>query len=240
LRTHPPSGNTTSVREDWDSCLPDAELQVFTDWVERLEPLYGMLSVSLNEALEFRQAGRLPKAYEAICLTPSLCTLLTDPLASLLRSMLDHAQHFAIVPNIVPLNPKDFHGLKGQHVARMNGLLNRVLLTHRSQFLHKISSMEELVADLDKDFHDAAEELASGAPLQPYRHWEALDETHFDLNTCLREAIVLLKCFLLAIPEAQLQAFQMTVLRQLQCRRPAYSSSQKTNRHGRMAQVRGQ
>jgi hypothetical protein len=240
LRTHPPTGTTTPVRDDWETWLPEAEFKVFTGCVKRLEPLYVMLSISLNEALELRQAGRLPKAYQAICITPSLCTLLTQPLSGLLRSMLEHAKHFAVVPNLVPLNPKDFHGVKSQRVARMNGLLNRVLLTHRSQFLYKISTMEELVEDLDKDFHDAAEELAGGCAFQPYRYWETLDETHFDLNTCLRETFVVLKCFLLALPEKQLAPFQATVFTQLQSRRPAYSLSQRLNRHGRMAAVRGE
>jgi hypothetical protein len=213
---------------------------VFTGCVKRLEPLYVMLSISLNEALELRQAGRLPKAYQAICVTPSLCTLLTDPLAGLLRAMLDRAKHFAIVPNSVPLNAKDFRGAKSQRAARMNALLSRVLLTHRSQFLYKISAMQELVEDLDKDFHDAAEELASGSPFQPYRYWETLDEAHFDLNTCLRETFVVLKCFLLALPETQLEAFQATLLSQLKSPRPAYSTSQRFNRLGRMAPVRGE
>jgi hypothetical protein len=142
-----------------------------------------------------------------------------------------------VVPNLVPLNPGDFHGAKSQRVARMNGLLNRVLLTHRSQFLYKISTMEELVEDLAKEFHDAAEELASGAPFQPYRYWETLDEAHFDLNTCLRETFVVLKCFLLALPEKQLDAFQATMLSQLKSRRPTYSTSQRINRHRRMAPV---
>jgi len=34
----------------------------------------------------------------------------------------------------------------------MSSLLNRVLLSQRLQFLHKVSTLEEMVEDLGKDF----------------------------------------------------------------------------------------
>src|SRR5216683_1505325 len=49
---------------------------------------------------------------------------------------------------------------RGQRSARMSGLLNLVLLSQRLQFLHKVSTLEEMVEDLDKDFRRAVEHLA--------------------------------------------------------------------------------
>ena len=65
----------------------------------------------------------------------------------------------------------------------------------------------ELVENLDESFCNAAEELNDPSGLQIERGWDMLDASHYDINTCLRESIVLLKCFLLALPEDQLLEF---------------------------------
>ncbi len=49
----------------------------------------------------------------------------------------------------------------------------------------------------------------------PTLEWQAVDAAHYDLNTCLREAIVLLKSFLMALPNDELKAFQATVQTQM-------------------------
>jgi hypothetical protein len=240
LRTRPALSRLTSVREDWRSPLPEEETQVYQACVQQLELAYGMLSVSLNEAIGLRRIGHLAKAYEAVCVTPALSSLLTSPLAGLLRAMLEHAKHYGTIPMIAPLDPANFQGSKGQRSARMSALLSLVLLTRRSQFLHKIATLHEMVEDLGRDFRTAAEELGTGTPQQPLPYWDVLDATHYDLNTCLRETIVLLKCFLLALPGLQLAAFQKTVRAQLSTPEPAQSTRQRLIPHGRMAPVGGE
>jgi len=41
--------------------------------------------------------------------------------------------------------------------------------------------------------------------------WAALDAGHFDLNTCLRETVVLFKSFLVVLPEEQLDGLDFTI-----------------------------
>jgi hypothetical protein len=93
----------------------------------------------------------------------------------------------------------------------MNDLLSHVLLTQRSQFLHKIDTLEEMVLCIRKHFCEIASDLSSGVSEAPSSDWRALDDAHFDLNTCLREAIVLLKSFILVLPDDQLGIFQKSV-----------------------------
>jgi len=68
--------------------------------------------------------------------------------------------------------------------------------------------------------------------------WEEVDSDHYDLNTCLRESIVMFKSFLVAMPEGQLGAFQDTV--RMQSQDPAVSSSQRLFRHRRMTSIAGE
>jgi hypothetical protein len=127
----------------------------------------------------------------------------------------EHGKHFGIVPNTAPLEASNFRGAREQHTARMNDLLSHVLLTQRSQFLHKIDTLEEMILGIRKDFYEVATDLSSGASEAPSADWRMIDDAHFDLNTCLRESIVVLKSFLVVLPNDQLSVFQKTITDQL-------------------------
>jgi len=209
--SRPPLARGPSVQADWRKWLPQEKAQVFLDLVQRLEKFYAMFSVSLNEAIELRREGSLFKSLTAIEISSELCTLFTAPLTGLLRALSRHAKHFGTIPNTAPLDPANYLGHRGQRSARISGLLNRVLLSQRLQFLHKVSTLEEMVEDVGKDFRFAAHGLAAGIYIDPRRLWDEVDVGHYDLNTCYRETIVLLKSFMLVLPDDQLAAFQFTV-----------------------------
>jgi hypothetical protein len=195
------------VSQDWRSPLSTEKSKTYIDALRGLETSYAMFSVNLDEAIGLRRNGRLVKAHQALSVTPALCKRLADPLLALLRAMLVHAKHFRVIPNLSPLDPENFQQVKSRRAASFNGICSRIFLSHRSQFLHKISTLLELVENLNESFSEATEELNDPSSVQPERKWDLLDASHYDLNTCLRESIVLLKCFLLALPERQLVDF---------------------------------
>jgi len=237
----PLSGRRGTVQDDWRARLPEEKLKVFTAYVRRLDSAYGMLSVSLDEALALRQEGRLMKCCQAVSVTPSLCARLTEPLVSLIRVLSEHAKHYGTVPNAAPLDPQNFQTIKGQRSARMSGLLSRVLLSQRTQFLHKLGTLLEMVENLGKEYCESAEELGSGLPGDPVLLWKTIDAAHYDLNTCLRETIVLLKSFLRALPDDQVTNFQKSVM--AAWRAATQDSDTMANhdlRHGRIAHSAGQ
>jgi len=215
--------------------LPEEKALVFQEHEGELESLYNMFSVSLNEAIELKLAGFLTKALSAVGMSSELCARMSRPLAGTLRALEEHAKHYGTVPNAAPLDPDNYHGLKGQRSARMSGLLDRVLFSQRPQFLHKVNTLEEMVEDLDRDFRSVATELAGGLCPNPERGWHEVDAGHYDLNTCLRETIVLLKSFLVVLPAGQLGDFEKTVHDQSR-----WSDGDLTRRHGRMGAFAGQ
>ncbi len=235
----PLSTRGKSVKDDWRAWLPEAKALVFNQQVHELESSYVMLSVSLDEAIELEQMGQPDKSQQAVGITSGLCRLLTQALGGLLRALSEHAKHNGTIPNAVPLDPANFQGQRGQRSARMSNLLNHVLLSHRLQFLHKISTLEEMVEDLGKDFRHAADDLAEGNSLNAPKMWAEVDSDHYDLNTCLREAIVVLKSFLIVLPESQLGAFQNTVREQSQLQEAGAPSLPRAIRHGRMTAIAG-
>ena len=236
----PPSARGKSVKDDWRVWLPEGKSQIYQKQVRELESSYLMLSVSLDEAIELHQVGEPAKSRQAVGVSSGLCTLLTQMLGGLLRSLSEHAKHYGTVPNAAPLDPANFQGPRGQRSARMYNLLNHVLLSKRLQFLHKVSTLEEMVEDLGKDYRNAADELSEGLSLNPGKMWDEVDTGHFDLNTCLREAIVVFKSFMVALPEDQLGTFQNTVHLQCQQQLAGVVSSQRVIRHRRMTAIAGE
>jgi hypothetical protein len=239
-RDRPSIARGRSVQQDWRAWLTEDKAAVFQNHVRRLESSYAMFSVSLNESFELRQQGNLGKAVQNMRISSGLCALLTHPLTSLLRAFSEHAKHYGTMPNAAPMDPGNFVGHKGQRSARMSSLLSHVLLSNRQQFLHKSNTLCEMVEDLSKEYCDAADGIAEYESSNPRGAWSTLDDSHNDLNTCLRETIVLFKSFLMALPEDQLGAFQTTVREQSVARKPEALSRQFLIRHRRMPQIAGQ
>jgi hypothetical protein len=222
------------VQTDWYGWLPDAKLRAFKLYSNESETYYAMLSVSLDEAISLRESGSLRQSFQVIEVTPELCSRLTARLQGLLSSLDVHARHYGIVPSVAPLAVANFRGARGQHSARLSSLLSRILLSQRAQFLSKITALRDMLTELCADFADAAQDLASGAASDSHRLWLTLDENHFDLNTCLRETMVLLKCFLRVLPDDQLLSFQQTV--EAQMAPPKLLPPRKLLRHRRVPQ----
>jgi hypothetical protein len=229
-----------SVQADWRKWLPQEKAQVFQNLEQQLEDVYTMFSVSLNEAIELRREGSLFKSLTAIGISSELCNLFTAPLAGLLCALSQHAKHYGTIPNAAPLDPANYLGRRGQRSARISGLLNRVLFSHRLQFLHKVSTLEEMVEDVGKDFRNAADELATGLSINPGRRWDEVDVGHYDLTTCLSETVVLLKSFLIALPDGQLAAFQNTAFEQSEVQDAQTPACQPVIRDRRMAAIAGE
>jgi hypothetical protein len=209
-KTRPGPGS--SVQADWFGWLPPAKLQAFRSYSGEFESYYNMLSVSLDEAIGLRNCGRLAKSLQVVIITPALCECLTSHLEGMLASLEDYVRRSGLVPSVAPLDPADFQGEREQRSALKSSLLSRVLLTRRAQFLGKIATLREMVNYLGADYRHSVQAVISTAATDGHTlMWAAMDSEHFDLNTCLREAMVLLKCFLRVLPEAELPKFQRTV-----------------------------
>jgi hypothetical protein len=208
----PRHGEGTSVQADWIGWLPEAKMHAFRVYADEFEARYLMLSISLNEAIGLHKNGSERKSYQIVLITPALCERLADSLEGMLCSLEEHVRRNKMVPSVCPLDAANFHGLRGQRSARKSSLLSNALLSQRAQYLSKVGTLREMVSYMSDDFCHAAEKLiAPHGPAKPAVLWAAMDAGHFDLNSCLRESMILLKCFLRVMPDQQLHAFQKSV-----------------------------
>lgn len=224
MSTRAPSRRYESVQQDWRAFLPEEKASVFFFHTGLLEADYGIFSISLNEALGLRFTARPDTLAQELCMVSGCCDRLAVRINAILHAMRQYGRHFGIVPNQAPLEPGNFKGELGQRAARHSNLVAHVLLSERSQFLSKLNALEGIVDGLGDGFAHSACRLANSA-----RHseplWHSLDENHFDLNTCLREAIVLFKSFLFVLPDDHISSFDFTVNGLSRYRRPASAFS---------------
>jgi len=231
-----------SVQVDWVGWLPPAKLQAFRVYSEEFEACYMMLSVSLDEAIGLRNCGSLIKSLQMATITPPLCECLAARLEGMLCSLEAHVKRSAVVPSVAPLDPANFHGLRGQRIALKSFLLSRVLLTQRAQFLSKVTTLREIVSYLRDAYCHAVQKLVlHSSTIVMAALWEAMDSGQFDLNTCLREAVVLLKCFLRALPDDELCDFRQMVSAHWlsQAKEEVSLRAQKWREHKKCASVGG-
>ncbi len=230
-----------SVQSDWRACLPELKNEIYERCVQDLESAYIIWSISLNETIGLHREGRLVQAAQSVCVTASLCSRLTASLESLFRGIAAFARHYGMVPNTLPLDTANFKSEKGQRGAKMSALVSHVLLTQRSRFIHKINTLLAVVTDLGHHYRTAAEDLVCGTSVEPAVAWRVIDDVHYDLNTCLREAIVLFKSFLIALPDEQLSAFADMRAAYLKASAPQQAPALgRYVRGGRMAPISGE
>ena len=211
MNTRVPSRRYDSVQQDWRAFLPEAKSNFYCTHSRELEQSYSMLSVTLDEALALRKQGHITKSFQAAEVTPALCDRFILRLSSVLHSMRQQARHFGIVPNLAPLEASNFRTERAQRAARFSGLMSHVLLSERSQFIHKVSTLEQIVDEVGDCFVESVRHLVPEEAANISAVWNVLDACHFDLNTCLWETLVLVKSFLFALPEEKLDLLDFTI-----------------------------
>jgi hypothetical protein len=197
-----------SVRDEWLARLPEETDALFRASEAHFEACYGMLSVTLDEALSLGQQGELSRARAEVAICSALYENLAARLLKALEALESHTRHYGTQPAVAPLEPGYFRGWASRRSSTWNSLLHLVLFGSRLRWFHKLLTLQEIIADLAMEFRAAAQELSEGTAIDPGGRWASLEAMHDDLNTCLREMVVMLKCFLRALPAEQVKPFR--------------------------------
>ena len=196
-----------SVSEDWIASLPREKALLFDEVVRRWESSQAMASISLNEALSRRSRGELVGARQQVSVSAELLARIAVTLMDACQSISRRGRRMSNIPQVLPLNSEFFKGQTAQSAASWNGLLHHVLFADRSRFSRKLRILSETLETLVGEFHTGADELSGAQSIHPNETWENLKSHHYDFNTCLHEAEILLKSFLRALPNEQVPEF---------------------------------
>jgi len=199
------------VSDEWFTSLPHDKAALFETVVRCWDCSYAMMSVALDDALTMRARGLLVSARHQVPIAVDLLERLANSLVSFCEVVSLRGRHVMDIPPVEPLNVEFFRSPTGLAAASRNRLLHHVLFGDRYRFLQKLRILSETIEQLLREFNEAAGEVARGMSIRPGTCWESFDLLHYDFNTCLREAEVLLKCFLRALPTEQLLPFAAEV-----------------------------
>ena len=194
------------VLDDWVSTLPREKDDLYQVVVRRWECSYAMMSVALDEAFALRATGELVCARQQVSIASTMLMRLSPSLISLCETLSARGLRVSKFPVVEPMNADFFRGNTGQSAASWNGILHHVLFSARSRFFHKLRILSHTVGVLADEFEEAAGDISKNLATQPADSWLRLDNLHYDFNTCLREAEVVLKSFLRVLPETHLRS----------------------------------
>jgi hypothetical protein len=206
-----PSGVGT-VQRDWLASLPEGSHRLYGAALDELEAYYIMQSVTLNEVFDSWAAGRIMIAREYATVFAELLDRLADRLQGVLWAMEEHGRHYGTLPNVEPLDAQNFRGVIPQRIARTDALLATVLFHGRTRFFHKLHALVEALDGIQRESSAAAEALAEDGMGTLERECRALEVLDYDLNTCLRETIVVLKSFFCVLPSEEVGPFREKLL----------------------------
>jgi hypothetical protein len=194
-----------SVADDWVRALPREKNQIFETIVGMWESSFAMMSVALNDALSMRAGGELVCAQQHVFIAAALLNKLSRSLVGFCDSLSSRGRNIRVVPLVEPLKTRFFRGTTGQTAAAWNGILHHIAFGDRQRFVQKLKILSGTVEQLEREFDSAAKTVSEASA--PAQCWTALDHLHYDFNTCLREAEVVFKSFLRALPEEQVDSF---------------------------------
>ena len=212
MRANRAGQRSRSVREDWLAWIPNEMDQLFDAVRAELETSNLILDITLDEALSLCKGGQFDSAKERAGVFAGLFDRLAVRLCHVIRTIKDHGSHFGTLPNVLALAPSNFRGATAQRVARVNSLLARVLFHGRTRFFHKLYSLDEIIAALQKEMRAIVTDLSEGESLFPDLAWQELEVLEYDLHTCMGETTVVLKSFFCALPPEELETFRQKLV----------------------------
>lgn len=205
--TKPRTAPVRTVRQDWHTPLTDDKDFVYSFGVNTITLSFDIFGIELNEGLNSLRRGQTALATQHAEVSAELCERFVLPLAGMISALEQHARHYGTLPSVEPLNADNFRGDAARRAAALNDVLSQLLWRHHLRFLHKLRTLNEITFMVSAAYRSAAERVGEGSSISSTQDWDALECAHFDLNTAFREAMVLLKCFLVALPDQEVRFF---------------------------------
>jgi len=197
-----------NVRQDWRTELRAAKLDAFEFALEEVEPASVIFSMALNEAIALWKSNQYDLARDQVNFSADLCDRFATSLDGVLQALNRHAHYRGSLPAVLALNPDLFIGKIARRLAAMNSLLSVVLFTQNNRFLHKLWTLREMVSDNETEYRNIATHAAEGSGSSQRQDWSTLSNLESDLNTTWLETKVVLKSFIVSMPEAEVGSFR--------------------------------
>jgi hypothetical protein len=179
---------------------------IYQSIAQDLETQCTILGITLNDAIDERDAGHGDTAWRLVRLSAGEWDRVTEVLGGVIRVL---GKHIPLARAVVPLRSVSAQRFKSRTMIdffRMYELLDQLVFRSRMRFQLQIRVMrranETLTAEFRRIFR-YAERTGDHSP----EFWSGLDLLFHDLDLLSKEALLAFRAFLLCLPDSALAAF---------------------------------
>jgi len=187
--------------EDWCGALPAPLMDAYHKLEQRWNTLDELGSVALCGAKKLGERNEARKAAQQCGIAGEFLNRLADELITATDIMQTEARHFPIVPTIEPMAPTNYRSMSVRWSISLALVLHQVTFSERNRFFNKLRALDRVVEVLCDEFLESVDSLLRQPERLTSTRWDELERLDYDLNTCLQEGLVVLKCFLRAVPK---------------------------------------
>ncbi len=173
---------------------------------QELEAHATILGVSLNDAFEERDAGRMEISWRLVSLAAGEWDRASQALADFLQAMASNLPRLEVA---VPLRTVSSHRFKSQVMAdfiRTHELLDQLIIHSKLRFQLHVRMLrrgnETLTSEFRRVYH-----YGERTGDRPPELWQKLDRYFHDFDLLGKESLLALRAFLACLPDPALRAF---------------------------------
>lgn len=194
------------------AALPLNRFQIYRTAAQEVETQTGMLSVTLNEALGDYGAGNGANAVAHMLLAVQQWDLLAQLVSSVLKTVTENMPQVGTMASYREINPACFQSRAMADLMKSGGKLHQFIYHSKGRFDFRVQLIRSSLETLTEEFRSTFG-LADPAPQFPASKWRDIDPTHHDYDLIAKEALLAVRDFLGALPEAAIPGFGVEIAR---------------------------
>lgn len=194
------------------AALPLNRFQIYRTAAQEVETQTGMLSVTLNEALGDYGAGNGANAVAHMMLAIEQWDLLAQLVGSVLKTVTENMPQVGTMASYREINPASFKSRPMTELMRSGGKLHEFIFHSKGRFDFRVQLIRSSLETLTSEFRSTFAPAESDAQF-PVAKWRDIDPTHHDYDLIAKEALLAVRDFLGALPEAAIPGFGVEITR---------------------------
>ena len=175
-----------------------------------LEAQDAMLGVSLNEAIEERDAGNHENAWRLVQLAACEWDRLAEVLGGVLQRMYEYLPTLQLVLPVPSIASHLFKSRPMTDYARMHQLLVQLVFRAKPRFQVHLRLLRRAAETLTGEIHKAQRLLLQSKNLEG-EFWLQLDLCYHDFDLVQKETLIALRSFIYCLPQAAFEEFSTDI-----------------------------
>jgi hypothetical protein len=180
--------------------------QIYQPVALEIETQTVILGISLNEALGEREEGKIDNAWRLVGLATCQWNRLAENVRSLLAAIDSNVPSARSVLRVRIIHPQLFRSRTMLEFVRTRDALEQMLFRSKVRYQMNIRVLRRAVESLNSDFQKSYNSIETPSDASS-EVWDLLDPAFHDFDLVIKEALLSLRYFLMALPDSALDEF---------------------------------